>query len=178
MQLPRPLARLLCGAPLSAETIGMSGDRVYRVETSPVCYLKISAGSELPRETAALRWLAGQIPVPEVRYFGTHAGISYLLSTALPGRMACERSWTARPLKLAMQLGWALRVMHTLPIENCPLHRELDTALALAEQRVSQNLVDAAQWEAENQGRTPRDVLKTLIALRPAEDLVFTHGDF
>ncbi|MDD4797871.1 MAG: aminoglycoside 3'-phosphotransferase, partial [Eubacteriales bacterium] len=179
MQLPAALAAQLGDAPLVAETIGMSGDSVYRVDTTPACYLKISSGEELRREGVALRFLDAKVPVPGVLHFDTHDGLTYLLSTALPGRMACAPQWTAQPAQLALQLGWALRRLHTLPIAGCPLTRTLDTALELAARRVEQNLVDVDDWEDENSGRTPAQVLAQLYAQRPAdEDLVFTHGDY
>ncbi len=91
---------------------------------------------------------------------------------------AASSGGAARP-SVGTIMGTLLRRLHSLPVEECPFDGRLDTVLAHARRMVLEGLVDAEDFDDDNQGRTPEQVLVQLHDERPEEtDLVVTHGDF
>jgi aminoglycoside phosphotransferase len=73
-------------------------------------------------EAARLEWLAGHLPVPEVRRFVGTPGDAYLVTTAVPGRSAyhCLLEEPTRRSEIVAALAAFLRRVHALPLANCP----------------------------------------------------------
>ncbi|MDD3243984.1 MAG: aminoglycoside 3'-phosphotransferase [Eubacteriales bacterium] len=179
MELPKALCLLLNNAPLRAESIGRSGDQVYRVESDPPCYLKISGRKpELTAEMRGYSWLAQRALAPRVAYFGTQDDRAYLLTQTLGGQMACAPVFLAQPRQIARALGAAMHRLHALPTAGAPC-RELDMVLTQAEERVRAGLVDESDFDDDNPFSTAAQVLNYVQTHRPTKDVsVFTHGDF
>lgn len=170
------------------------GERRAKAKTSAetekgetAAYLKVSRSGyddsfSLSREKAVLDWLAGRLPVPRVLYFRQQDGWEYLLISEVPGRDASHPSFrhSAHAARTMVQvLAQGLRMMHGVAAQGCPFSRTLDVALAEARKRVEQDRVDSSDFQPENLGRTPQDIYEELLRTRPpAEDLVFTHGDY
>jgi aminoglycoside phosphotransferase len=125
---------------------------------------------EVSAEAAALNWCAGRLPVPKV--IEQHEGL--LVMSELPGVNLIEVS-----LQDAVDvIVEALSRIHALPFEGCPLPADWSHRLRQAEQRMEAGLVDEADFDEENLGREPANMLAELNSLPPLPDLAcFTHGD-
>lgn len=168
-------------------TIGKSPARTFRLERPglPTLYLKTAKASApgdcLVQEKAVLDWLRGKLPVPEALDWAHEGGEEHLLLSAVPGTDAATRALSADVDKaaLARTLGQALRTLHALPTADCPFDWRLDAFLEKARRNVHNGLVDEADFDDDNLGKTAEEVFQEVLRLRPAvEDLVFTHGDY
>jgi kanamycin kinase len=86
-------------------------------------YLKwnpIGSGVDLEDERARLGWLAPRHPVAEVLDFGRDDGGQVLVTRALPGESAVSDVWRQRPRDAVRSIADGLRVMHALPVNDCP----------------------------------------------------------
>lgn len=164
-------------------TGGCSGTRIFRLtragETS--LYLKLAPrepDGELRVEVERLRWLAGRLPVPEVRAFEVDDGFDYLLICEVPGVDASDRVHAGDLPLLVRCLAAGLRMLHALPVSGCPFDHTLDRMIPAAEERVRRGIVDDSDFDTPRLGRAAADLFQELLRARPAaEDLVFTHGD-
>lgn len=173
----------------------MSGAIVERWThaTDPPRYVKSAPPTwdrGLDAEAARLRWLATTVladHVPVVLDLAIDGdGRERLVTSARPG---IDGATLAEELEdgdergahdLAWRFGATLRWVHdALDPAGCPFDGGLDQRLAAAARRIAEGGVDVAEFEVENAGRTPEDVLRELHATRPAnEDLVVAHGDW
>jgi aminoglycoside phosphotransferase len=117
-----------------------------------------------------MNWCASRLPVPQV----IRQSAGFLMMTELPGVNLDEVS-----LEIAVSvLVDALTRVHALPIQGCPFSAHWTLRVSQAEQRMCAGLVNEAEFDEENLGRRPADVLAELKSLPPLPDLVcFTHGD-
>lgn len=180
MNLPQEIREHTAGAAFDRQTIGLSGDEVYRVDLpDKTLFLKISGSEQLMREAQCQLWLGGRVAVPRTVAMASEGGRHYLLSSAVPGQMACSPKWLARPEKMAQIMGHALKKLHALDISDCPLKRRLGVVLDMGKARVEGHLANKSDWEADTPFDTPEELHKWLTEHRPeTEDVVFTHGDY
>lgn len=182
--LPDALARRLGGASWQTVTVGMSDTHVFRLEQpdQPPRYLKIAslaAANPLQPEYARMHWLQGKLPVPGIEFFGADDQYEYLLLAALPGVMAFDQTLAEAIPQVVRILAEGLRLIHSIPLDDCPFAMGLDVRLAQAQARIAAGLVSGSDFELTNLHRSPQDILDEALATRPAkEDLVFTHGDY
>lgn len=86
-------------------------------------YLKwnpIGSGVDLEDERARLAWLAPRHPVADVLDFSSDDDGQVLVTSALPGDGAVTERWRARPRQAVRAIADGLRVMHALPVADCP----------------------------------------------------------
>ena len=189
-ELPDALESRLEGCSFEAVTVGESGANVYRVfgpGASDAMLLKVAPVSSDPdpgmsvrAEAERLAWmLARGLRVPKVLAFFERGGFEYLLTTALRGRDA-SRPWVEQDIERVVEaLAKGLRLLHSVPIADCPFDQSLDAKLEQAQRRVSLGLVDSDDFDAEHAGRSAEHLLAEALERRPAsEDLVFCHGDY
>ena len=74
----------------------------------------------LRNEALRLGWLGGKLPVPKVLAFGSRGGREFLLTEAVPGVPAHDRSAGRGREEVAALMGRALREFHSVPTEGCP----------------------------------------------------------
>jgi kanamycin kinase len=102
----------------------------------PARYLKWAppgTALDLAGEAARMRWAARWTAVPSV--LDVDPDGRWLLTSAIPGRSAVDRRWTARPIGAARALGRGLRVMHdALPVEDCPFDWSAETRIREAQE--------------------------------------------
>ncbi len=162
-------------------TDGMSGAGVYFIPRLNA-YLKLSHDPlrvDLRPEYERLAWLDGELPVPEVLYFGAFDTRQYLLLSALSGTHADQPGCWADPAQQVAVLAEGLRLIHALDFRRCPFARPLDTMLALAQARLEGVLVDADDFDDERDGWSPQAAFNELLATYPAvEEQVWVHGDY
>ncbi|HEY3890076.1 MAG TPA: APH(3') family aminoglycoside O-phosphotransferase [Caulobacteraceae bacterium] len=162
---------------------GMSGDLTVRLDGASPAFAKIGDPTRrislemLAGEIAVLRWLDGRAGAPRLLWAGTVEGRPAMLAEALPGTalhdLAPDRAETGLIAAVA-----ALRVLHALPIGDCPLDQRLAVKLSEAWRRVEAGEVHRSEFDPDHTGRPAEDLWQAMLAERPAgEDLVFTHGD-
>ncbi len=162
------------------DSIGMSGSSVLLFEDK-VC--KIEASGEVSeREYHILQWLKGRLPVPEVFCQGKQNNKNYLVMSKLPGEMSCEEQYMQRPEVLAEALAEGLKMLWQVDASDCPYISNLDEKLRMAAYNVEHGLVDVDNVEPDTFGpdgfADPKALLDWLVANRPEEELVFSHGDY
>ncbi|MBF6453920.1 aminoglycoside 3'-phosphotransferase [Nocardia cyriacigeorgica] len=163
--LPPTIAALLGDSPdWSDAHEGMSGGVVFAAG------YWVKRGQEAVAEYERLRWLAGRgIPVPEVAAFDED--VLVLADVGVP-------SLARRGGRVGAVMGEALRVLHQVPVADCPFDGRLEVMVPKARRRVSEGLVDAEDFD-DDHPLTPEQVLRRLIDEQPEdEDLVVAHGDF
>lgn len=162
-----------------------SGAQVYYLPEIKA-YLKTTETgrlADLRRERGALDWLTGKLKVPRVLAFESDAEKAAILISEIEGitasdHVAAEDADERRITDFVQKAAAAMRWIHSISIDDCPLDRRLDAKLGKAWENIQKNLVDAADFEDEHQGKTLTDIYEELQSERPEdEDLVFTHGD-
>ncbi|MCX2947911.1 aminoglycoside 3'-phosphotransferase [Lentzea sp. NEAU-D7] len=142
---------------------GLSGD-VWRAGSS---YVKRSGVEERDR----LLWLGKHFEVPEIQAFAE--GWLVLADVGAPSLASAD------PVLAATAMGAALRSLHSLPVASCPYDATIPVVLERARRNVEAGLVDPEDFDDDNLGVTPEELLEQLVATAPAaEDLVVAHGDF
>lgn len=166
-----------------ADTIGMSGAFTFKLSNdSLVYYLKAmprDTGISLVRESQVIKWLQGKLPIPQLIDFTVTDDMEYMLLSEIPGFYACHPSFSEDVPSIVKILAYGMRLMHSLPIDDCPLTHKLEKKLMEAKQNVRTGSVDISDFEDKWQSFTPEKILNILQNNKPAnEDLVFTHGDY
>ena len=182
--LPPNLAQAVSGYAWQQNTVGFSSAQIFRLETKNKnsLYLKIDSRhfkNSLSLEKRKLNWLKNRLPVPEVLLFAEDEMNEYLLLSEIFGVDASNDSLKTDLPRLVGELTDGLKMIHKLPIADCPFDARLEYKIELARERMINGLVDEKDFDEERQGRTAEDLFQELIATAPtAEDLVFTHGDY
>ena len=181
-RLPAKIAALVGRHGYTLDGIGCTEAEVRLYEHGPV--LKIETEWAEPRaEREMTRWLQGRLEVPRVLADCVQRGRSYLLLSRLPGEMACAPGQLRDPERLVRLLARGLRRVWALDTRGCPGDQRLDRKLERARRNLEEGRVHPADVDEAivgPQGRFPdfRALWAYLDARRPAEDLVFTHGDY
>ncbi|MEU3643918.1 aminoglycoside 3'-phosphotransferase [Lentzea sp. NPDC034063] len=142
---------------------GLSGD-VWQVGSS---YVKRSGVDEYDR----LLWLGRHFEVPEIRAFAEDWLV--LADVGAPSLTSAD------PVIAGTVMGTVLRSLHALPVASCPYDATIPVVLERARHNVEAGLVDPDDFDDDNLGVTPEELLRRLVATAPpAEDLVVAHVDF
>jgi kanamycin kinase len=199
--LPETLEHHLEGFSFERVTVGLSAAGVWKLERTPshtrdlsvektlsqTVFLKIAPvssdpdpGSSLRAEAERLEWMRSRgVNVPEVVQFLEQDGLEYLLTSALPERDA-SNEWAASEVPGVVEaLADGLRLLHSIPITDCPFDQRLEFKITQARERVRHGLINLEDLDQERLGRTAEHLLEELLERRPThEDLVFCHGDY
>ena len=180
IMLPKQIEELISGKPYTLSDIGMSGSQVLMFEDM---VLKIEQRSNyVEKQVRIMRWLEGKLPAPKVLAFEIMEEKSFLLMSRVYGDMACSEYYLEYPKVLLKALSEALNMMWALDISDCPNIRDLDAELAEGKYRVENGLVDVEDAEpttfTEGGFESPAHLLQWLEENRPAQEPVFSHGDF
>lgn len=185
--VPASLSGELAGYQWMRDHVGESGGEVYRLHGKPGApdlFLKTGrdlSADDLANEMVRLRWLAGYLPVPDVRHFVGSPDEAWLLMTALPGKTACQVLQANPDAGLAVvdALAEFLRQLHAIPIGACPFNADHAYRLAHARMRIDAGLVEEDDFDEEREGWTAEQVWEAMNRLLPlSPDPVVTHGDF
>ena len=182
--VPAPIQPFVKDRTWSRITIGKSPADTFRLDRDgqAALYLKVSLKShrsELLRERERINWLRGKLPVPEVIRYTADDLNEYLLLTALPGRDAASLTGDEPNENIVRWLATGLRMIHALPVAECPFDMTLDGIIEEARYNVVNGFVDEAGFDEIRLGRSAAELFEELLSKRPAtEDLVFTHGDY
>jgi len=183
--LPPQLARVVSGYRRREIHVGQSGARVFRLEAEnkDSLYLKIARRAAFPyslrQEKTKLEWLKNRLPVPEVLSFADDEKTDYLLLSAIPGMDASDDAQKTDVPRIIEQLIFGLKMIHALPVENCPFDERIEHKIRLADKMLKDKLVDENDFDEIRRGRTAASLFRELIETEPdGEDAVFTHGDY
>ena len=164
--------------------MGKSRADTFRLDKAgqSALYLKVSPKShwmELLQEKKRLDWLQDRLPVPQAIAYEASEQSEYLLLTALPGRDAASLTGDEPNENIVGLLAAGLRMVHEVPVDECPFNMMLDREIEKAGYNVVNGLVDEVDFDDIRMGRTAGEVFGDLLHKRPTEeDLVFTHGDY
>lgn len=153
--------------------VGKSGASVFKVrrEDGVEWLEKLGPSDEIGREVAVLNWCRPWLPVPTV----LHSEPGVVAMSVLPGVNLTEAS----PDRAVAMIGEALRLVHAVPVEDCPFRAGWALRLKQAERRVLSGLVDESDFDEVNRGRTAVDILSELRSLPAPPDVTcFTHGEY
>ena len=181
--LPPIFSETLSGYIWQRNLTGLSSAHVFHLKNASGdnLYLKTSprVDSELAEERRKLVWLKGKLSVPEVRLFVQTDERDYLLISEIEGAGADEDLWKENIPRTIESLANGVRLIHSLPIADCPFDETLNAKIERARLRCELGLIDESDFDGERRGRTAADLFRELIATKPqSEDLVFTHGDY
>lgn len=180
MRIPESIQRIVGDRPYSVDTVGRSNSQV-------ICFtdmvLKIEQKSEeSDHEHRMLAWLAGKLPVPNILCSDYERESNYLLMSKVDGEMSCSETILEQPEELVRLLVEGLGLLWAVDTAACPYENGLDQKLKLAEWRIRQNLCSMEDAEPETYGKngfqSPGELLQWLKEHRPAEERVFSHGDY
>ncbi len=173
MNIPQSIREHFKEENYTLDGIGCSASQVLLF---PDMVLKIQPlGEEADNEHRMLVWLQGKLSVPEILAYDEAEEASWLLMTRVTGKMACDSSHMRQPKKLAALLAQALKGLWSVDITDCPVRQNLERKLLRAEYNIAHGLADFE----EPQGFESREALLAwILANRPAEEPVLSHGDF
>lgn len=177
--LPDSIRKIVKGKEYRENHVGMSDSRVFMFDD---IVLKIQAYSrETDNEYMVCNWISRRIPVPQILAYEVHDEKAYCLMTKVPGEMACDDRYMRDPELLLDIVAEALRLLWSVDAAGCPCDNSLDVKLKTVRYHVENDLVDVENTEPETFGEngfaSPGKLLEWLENNRPAEELVFTHGD-
>jgi aminoglycoside phosphotransferase len=183
-RLPESLARAVKSYAWEQNLIGQTETKVFHLtaKNKPSLYLKIDPhGSKfsLLQEKERLDWLKNRLPVPEALLFTEDDTNSYLLLSEVRGVPAIDDSLKTGSPRVVEQLVEGLKMIHALPVENCPFRAPLADKIEAARERMLKNQVAEDDFDDERLGRSAVEVFREMIASVPPNlDSVFTHGDY
>lgn len=177
---PQEIKTLIEGEDYSIDEIGMSDSTVIMFQDK---ILKIQKETlETQGELKMMKWLEDKLPVPKIMCHTTQDEESYLLMSRIQGKMSCKEEYLDNPRLLVSILAHSLKRLWQVDISECPVRMDLDVKLAIAKYNVENGLVDLGNVEPETFGEggfeNPEALLEWLVANRPEEELVLSHGDF
>ncbi len=170
------------------DTEGMSPAHVYQlIGRNETLYLKKSDSRyhgttyDVEREKDMMLWLRGKLPIPEVLHFEQHENSNYLLMRAASGEVGYTYYETRRdPEKIIRIYSEGIQRFQSISIADCPFASDIDTRLNELDYLLKNNLadIDPVNWENDTPFDNPQAMYAFLKTHQPAEDLVFSHGDF
>jgi len=161
-ELPGELAELVRGYSVEKVPWEASGAEIFVLrDGGEVLYLKSRVGGDwLLRESRVLGWIGGRLPVPELLFYGASGRRELLLTTEVKGTPVYRVEGEDRR-DAVVATARALRMIHSLDVEGCPYAYPLQGKL----NEIRGRLGDAPEVAGLREGV-------------PAEELVFTHGDY
>ena len=96
--------------------------------------------------------------------------------------MACDKMNMQTPERVIEALAGGLKALWKVDISDCPYSSRLEDCLKLAAYNIKHNLVDVDDFNedtlGENGFKNVEELYAFLMNNKPAEDLVFSHGDY
>lgn len=178
---PPELQTLLNGMDCEENNIGHSTAGVYKYFNDEISYyLKIQPSFQgLEKEKNIMEWLQQKVSVPKKMFFKPHNNFHYLLMTEIEGEMLCSDYFLNNPKESVRLLADGIKMLQSIPIQNCPYDNSLEIKLKVALCNIENNLVDKDDWENDNRFKTPMELLDYLKENQPKETVLsFTHGDY
>lgn len=128
-------------------------------------------------------WLQGKLPVPQIIAADLVDGVRYLLMSRIAGRYLCDDTVLADQHRLAELCAEGLKRLWAVDISGCPTRRVLDDKFSEIEEGLRGGWITAEQaGQPDTYGPkgfpSPAALFDWLVAHRPEEELVLSHGDY
>ncbi|SDD38151.1 APH(3') family aminoglycoside O-phosphotransferase [Actinokineospora iranica] len=162
------------------------GAAIHRVQCRGTYYVKTMSTVDRDdlrlhpeNEAERLSWLAGYgFPVPEVVEVGAAEGLSWLVTTAVPGVPASGPWRPDERVRVLDAVADLTAALHSIPPAECPFDRTLAVTLPRCRVAVELGTVDLDDLDERHAGWSGQDLLAELDSLpAPREDVVVCHGD-
>lgn len=164
---------------------GATSATLYRLISAEkrAYYLKINpdpnAAESLNDDKIIYEWLSGKIEVPEVIFYKKTATYEALCVTEIEGMTLEEMIGSVADEKIIQLYAQTLKKLHSIPIENCTVQRNLADKLNTLKYRIAQGLVAADEFEEEYKQLSTKELFEQLLLKIPVDyEPVFTHGDY
>ncbi|HAS73121.1 MAG TPA: hypothetical protein DCS67_03145, partial [Clostridiales bacterium UBA8960] len=178
------------GTKLESIPGGASGAKLYQVKDyfGEDIIMKVetilSEAETLAREVELIKWLNGKVLVPSVLHFEQVQKLdgnweAMFVMSKLDGKNL--KMWRHEHDKeeVAKLYGSALRTLHLLPFDDCPVKVDLDDRLVEVRQKIDAGTVDTEDFEAQYKGVSLESLWSQLVIKKPIDfDLVIAHGDY
>lgn len=179
MHLPACIARRVNALPYEENGVGMSGSTILCYENM---VLKISADrADHERSYNTLSFLEGKLPAPRIIEAAVEGGMCYMLMTRIRGKMACAKEYMDNAPALMPLLANAIHMLWNVNTADFPYQHMLKAKLAFAKRNVEQGLCSTDDAQPGTYGPNgfaePAELYNWLIANKPTEQRVFSHGD-
>ncbi|MFN3590103.1 MAG: APH(3') family aminoglycoside O-phosphotransferase [Spirosomataceae bacterium] len=133
----------------------------------------------LRNEYLNYQFLAGKVPVPRVQFYASWQNHDVLCMIKIKGQTLDSQIHHANPSDIVRQYARALKLLHTIPIQNAPIRQTIQEKVVEAGIRIKEHLVDIEDFQKENRDMSSEDLYKKLVTNIPQNtELVFTHGDY
>jgi aminoglycoside phosphotransferase len=180
-EAPPVLSKIISGYIWQQNQTGLSTSQVFHLKKAggENLYLKIDSRREsrLLAEKQRLEWLKGKLPVPELRFFVSDDERDYLLISEIEGSGTHADLWKKDIPRTIRQLAAGVKLIHSLPIADCPFDERSETKIKKARRRIELRLIEQSNFEKPD--KKPEELFQKVVADKPdSEDLVFTHGDY
>lgn len=182
LKLPQAIQQYTKGMMYEKNEVGRSNATLYYFSNKDKeYYLKIEKTNPVfEHEQNVMKWLKGRLPVPQVIAQCTESGYDYLLMTKVAGEMAFSEQYLKNPSELVRLLAEAIKMLQSVNISDCPYDYTLKSTFDLARKRIDNNEVDMNEWKDSTKVKfnSPKELYDYLVANKPEEELVFSHGDY
>lgn len=181
MFIPESIRAFLPEENYTLDSIGCSEATVLQF---PDLILKIQKDCNVSaNEYHMMRWLQGRLPVPEIIAAEQVNGTRYLLMSRIRGSYLCDDAILSDQHRLAELCAEGLRRLWTVDISDCPTRRTLDDKFSEIEEGLRGGWITAEQacqpdTYGPNGFSSPAALFDWLVAHRPEEELVLSHGDY
>ena len=179
-KLPENIASKIAGMKWACDDIGMSKATIMIFDAMALKIEKTSRSSEYERNI--LGWLDGRLPAPRIIEAESRDGYSFLLMTKLPGEMACSENSLRNIADTVKALADGLKILWRVNAADCPYINAVSDKIIQARFNIENGLADASNFDPETFEyygfKGIYDLYDYLDKNRPAEDLVFSHGDY
>ncbi|MFJ1828647.1 APH(3'') family aminoglycoside O-phosphotransferase [Streptomyces sp. NPDC088178] len=166
-------------------TAGESEAAVFR-SADGTRYAKCAAAAgaaDLRAERDRMAWLTGQgVPGPQVLDWHSGDAGACLVSGAVSG-VPADRVSAADLRDSWERVAAAVRLLHEVPVRQCPFRRDLDGRVALARDVVARGAVNPEFLPVQQQHTPAAELLAHLVPqvarrrAQEAADMVVCHGD-
>lgn len=181
MFIPDSIRRHLPDEAHTADSLGCSdatvlqyADRVLKIQKD----CNVSAN-----EARMLSWLQGKANVPRVIATDFVDGTRYLLMSRMSGHYLCTDDILDDQIRLAGLCAEGLRQLWSVDVSDCPTSRTLDDKFREIEAGLRGGWITMEQagqpdTYGPNGFASPAALFDWLVAHRPEEELVLSHGDY
>ncbi len=174
------LNKFIQGANLEIIGVGCSGDNVLKITKGQNnFFLKYSANSTIETEYTKLKWLQGNLPVPQIISYEESNGLRYLLTRSLDGEMVCTPRYAKDWHNGLNVIYQAFEKLWATDIKNCPFDSRLNCKLQQIKNKIVSGQIQSKDIRTEflEKYGSIDGIYRYLSQNRPKEQLCFSHGD-
>ena len=152
--------------------------RVYFIDKDEGYYLKTAAVGSLLREARMGEYFHKKGLAPRVLSYVSEEK-DFLLTARAEGEDATHESFLSDPKRLADVMGEALRALHEMRAQDCPVQDRMGEYLALADKNFSEGKFDLSLFDDRIIFKSAEDAYKVLCEGRSLlRNEVLLHGDY